>query len=330
VIDEIDVTWINGVPVGADFGWSQERSYTVAPGVLKAGDNELVVFIGDSWGAGGFAGPAEKLKFTFADGSVKPLGQGWQYSVEKRPPSNPPHAPWESHTGLSTTYNAMIAPLGPLGLKGAAWYQGESDVGVPGYDKRLAALRASWRRQFEAPKLPFLIVTLASFGKPSSAPVASGWAEVIDQQRRAAAADSNAALVVATDLGQNGELHPPNKLAVGTRAALAARKIAYGDDVAIGPMPVSATRGAAGITVSFSGVKDSLQSLSGAPIGFELCAETQQSCRFATARIAGINVVLEDDAKPATRVRYAWSDVPLMNVYDAAMLPVPPFELPIR
>jgi sialate O-acetylesterase len=330
VIDETDVTWINGVPVGADFGWSRDRNYAVAPGVLKAGENELVVFIGDSWGNGGFAGPAEKLRLTFADGSSKPLGHGWEYSVEKRPLTNPPHAPWESHTGLSTTYNAMIAPLGPLGLKGAAWYQGESDVDVPGYDQRLAALMASWRRRFDAPKLPFLIVTLASFGKPSSVPVASGWAEVIDQQRRAAAADPRAALLVATDLGQNGELHPPSKLAIGSRAALAARKIAYGEDVAIGPMPVSATRGAGGIIIRFSGGRDTLQSLSGAPIGFELCAETQQSCRFATARIAGSIVVLHDDGKPITRIRYAWSDVPVMNVYDAAMLPVPSFELTVR
>ena len=330
IIDETDVTWINGVPVGADFGWSRERDYSVAPGALKAGENELVVFIGDSWGNGGFAGPAEKLRLTFADGSTKPLGQGWQYSVEKRPLPNPPHAPWESHTGLSTTYNAMIAPLGPLGLKGAAWLQGESDVGVPGYDKRLAALMASWRTQFEAPKLPFAIITLASFGKPSSVPVASGWAEIIDQQRRAAAADPSAAIVVATDLGQNGELHPPSKLAVGSRAALAARRIAYGEEVAIGPTPTSATRGADGITISFSGVKESLQSLSGAPIGFELCAETQQSCRFAATRLAGSNVVLQDDGQPATRVRYAWSDVPVMNVYDVAMLPIPPFELGIR
>jgi len=334
VIDETDVTWINGVPVGADFGWSQERNYKVAPGALKAGENELVVFIGDSWGAGGFAGPAEKLRLAFVDGSSKPLGDGWEYSVERRTLANPPHAPWESHTGLSTTYNAMIAPLGPLGLKGAAWYQGESDVGVPGYNQRLAALMASWRRQFGDPKLPFLIVTLSTFGKPTSAPVASGWAEVIDQQRRAAAADSSAALVVATDLGDAGDLHPPNKLDVGRRAALAARKLAYGEEVAAGPVPVAAEldKGRNVIGVGFSGGSGVLRPLSGEPIGFELCGDAQETCRYARARlVASAPVVeIELDGKPATRVRYGWADVPIMNVYDEALLPIPPFELRIK
>jgi len=334
VIDETDVTWINGVPVGADFGWSQQRNYQVAPGLLKAGENELVVFIGDSWGAGGFAGPAEKLRLAFADGSSKPLGDAWEYSVEKRALPDSPHAPWESHTGLSTTYNAMIAPLGPLGLKGAIWYQGESDVGVSGYERRLAALMASWRRQFREPRLPFLIVSLSTFGKPASAPVASGWAEVIDQQRRAAAADPNAALVVAADLGDAGDLHPPNKLDVGRRAALAARRVAYGDAVASGPMPVSAAHDRARnvINIGFSGASGVLQSLGGAPIGFELCGEGQETCRYARARLsASVPVVeIELDGKPATRVRYAWADVPVMNIYDGALLPIPPCELRIR
>ena len=330
VIDETDVSWINGVAVGADFGWSRERNYSVEPGVLRAGENELVVFIGDSWGNGGFAGPANELRLSFADGSSKSLGDRWEYSVEKRALPNPPHAPWESHTGLSTTYNAMIAPLARLSLKGVAWYQGESDVGVPGYQARLAALMSSWRRQFADPKLPFVIVSLSSFGKPASIPMASGWAEVIDQQRRAASAEPNAGLAVVTDLGDAGDLHPPNKLAVGGRAALTARKIAYGEDVPAGPMPVSATRAGTGVAIAFTGVSESLQSLSGVPIGFELCAETQASCRYATASISGSSIVIRGDGLPATRVRHAWSDVPVINVYDDTLLPIPPFELPIQ
>src|SRR5688500_20158587 len=95
----------------------------------------------------------------------------------------------------------MIGPLGPIGLKGVAWYQGEADVGLPHYDARLAAMMGDWRRQFGDARLPFLIVALAGFGKPSAEPVASGWAALIDEQRRAAAADTAAELVVATDLG---------------------------------------------------------------------------------------------------------------------------------
>ena len=263
--------------------------------------------------AGAYTWDGQHLRLNFADGSSKPLGDGWEYSVEKRALPNPPHAPWESHTGLSTTYNAMIAPLGPLGLKGVAWYQGESDVGVPGYQARLAALMSSWRRQFADAKLPFLIISLSSFGKSSPAPVASGWAEVIDQQRRAALADPYAALVVSTDLGDAGDLHPPNKLDVGKRAALAARKIAYGENLLAGPIPPSATRHGTGITIAFAGSK-SLYSMGGEPVGFELCGDTQESCRYARASLYPNEAVveLELDGKPATveRVDYTLRGTP--------------------
>lgn len=328
VVDDLDQTWVNGVGVGSMFSWSEGRDYRIAPAILRAGENEILVNLGDSWGPGGFQGPAERLKLTLADGSAKPLGTGWEYSVVPAAVGNPPRAPWDTHAGLGTMYNGMIAPLGPLSLKGVAWYQGESDVGVPGYDKRLAALMASWRRQFRDPQLPFLVVALAGFGKPVSQPVDSGWAALIDAQRRAAAADRRAALVVATDLGEQKDIHPPNKQEVGRRLALAARALAYGDgEAALSPLPLAAGREGDAVRVTLS---RGLRAIGGArPIGFELCAATQETCRWAEARVEGNAVVLAGDGKPATRVRYGWSDFPILTLY-AEDLPAPPFELPIR
>lgn len=330
VIDDFDQSWVNGVGVGASFGWSLERDYAIAPGVLRAGANEIIVNVGDSWGPGGFAGPAEKVRLTLADGTVKPLGEGWEYSVVRHKVGSPPHAPWESHNGVSMLYNAMIAPLGPLGLKGIAWYQGESDVGVPNYAERTRALIDGWRRQFGQPRLPFLQVALAGFGKPSSVPAPSGWAEVIDDQRSLASSDASVGLAVATDLGVASDIHPPNKSDVGARLALAARKIAYGEPVNAGPMPVAAETAAGAVRVTVAGVAPPLQSLSGHPIGFELCGPTQESCRYAEARLDGAAIVLRPDGRPATRVRYGWADYPILNVYDQALLPVPPFELAVE
>jgi sialate O-acetylesterase len=226
IIDDLDMTFVNGVGVGSAFGWSNPREYPLAPGVLRAGENEVLVNIGDSWGGGGFQGPADRLKLTLGSGIVKPLGEGWQYSVVPAAYGNGPRAPWDSHAGLSTIYNAMVAPLGAYGLRGVAWYQGESDVGVPDYDARLAAMMASWRRQFAAPQLPFLIVGLANFGAPSAQPQASGWADLRNEQRQAAERDAYAALVVAMDLGERADIHPPNKQEVGLRLARAARGLA--------------------------------------------------------------------------------------------------------
>ena len=66
------------------------------------------------------------------------------------------------------------------------------------------------------------------------------------------------------------------------------------------------------------------------PIGFELCGPTQDSCRYAAARLGRSAITLTPDGRPATRVRYGWADFPVLNVYDSALLPLPPFELPIE
>lgn len=327
VIDDYDQTWVNGVGVGNSFGWSLERDYRVPTGLLKAGQNEVLVNVGDDYGPGGFQGPADKVALRFADGSVKPLGAGWEYSLVDGSLDRPPHGPWQSHTGVSTLYNGMIAPLGPISLKGVAWYQGESDVGIAGYDRRLAAMMRSWRTQFGQPGLPFMIVGLAGWGPVATKPVASGWAQLQDEQRKAAGSDRFANLVPALDLGVADDIHPTEKRPVGERLALAARSLAYGEQgVAHPPLPLGARRLGATVQVTFS---RPLEARSNArPIGFELCGATQASCRYADATIDGTSVVLVDPVRTATRVRYAWSDYAVVNLYSGD-LPVPTFELPI-
>jgi sialate O-acetylesterase len=332
VIDDLDQTFVNGIGVGSQFGWSNPRDYKLGTSVLKAGENEILVNIGDSWGAGGFQGSADRLKLTLGNGQAKWLAEGWEYSVVPAAYGNSPRAPWDSHAGLSTIYNAMVAPLGEYGLRGVAWYQGESDVGVSGYDKRLAGMMKSWRRQFAASQLPFLVVSLANFGEPNALPRHSGWAELREEQRRAAAADPHAALVVAMDLGERADIHPPNKQEVARRLARAARALAYGgSEPASGPEAVRARRVGEAVVVEFSGVTGALQTFSStyAP-AFELCAETQESCRWAEAVAQNSTVRIAADGKPATRVRYAWGESPVTNLYDRAGLPAGPFELSVQ
>jgi len=255
-----------------------------------------------------------------------PLGDQWQYSPIDKAIANGPMPPWSGVASVSKIYNAMVAPFGPLGLKGVAWYQGEADVGVPGYDRRLAAWMANWRGQFRDPNLPFLIVGLAGWGKPTSKPVESSWAALINEQRLAVSRDARTALASAIDLGIPTDIHPANKQEVGHRLALAARHIVYGDASApVGPMPVSAARSVNGVSVTFT---KPLQTLSGASAtAFELCGST---CRYATAVVRGNRVELLGDGQPVTKVRYAWADYPLVNLYDLDFLPAPVFELPVN
>jgi sialate O-acetylesterase len=327
-IDDADRTYVNGDAVGSTYAWNAPRNYALRPGRLKPGVNEIVVYVLDTGGGGGFGGPADVLKLIFADGSVRPLGQGWEYSIVPNEIGNPPMPPWSDAPLATTLYNGMIAPLGPIHLKGAAWYQGEADVGRPGYDQRLLAMMKAWRTQFREPQLPFLIVGLAGFGQPVAKPTASNWAATINEQRKATDADPRSALVSAIDIGERSDIHPPNKQEVGRRLALAAEALAYGDAKGmLTPKVVSAARTADGIAVGFD---KTVISYGGAPVGVELCADTQESCRYAEARAAGSTLIVRDDGRRATRIRYAWADFPIANLYGPEKLAIPPFEVEIR
>jgi sialate O-acetylesterase len=326
-IDDFDRSFVNGEAVGQTFMYDKPRDYAVRPGLLKAGVNEVLLYILDTGGGGGMWGSPDALKLTLADGTVRPLGEGWQYSVIPAEVGTPPLPPWDEGAGVTVLYNGMIAPLGPIRLKGVAWYQGEADVGKHDYDQRLAAWMRGWRSQFGDSRLPFLIVGLAGYGQPAAAPSASNWAALIDDQRKAVEADKRAAMIPAIDIGERNDIHPPNKQEVGRRLALAAEMIAYGNEKGmLPPKPLGAARSSNDVVVRFDQV---LTSRGGMPVGFELCGETQASCRYVVARAEGSMVRLAGDGQAATRVRYAWADFPIVNLYGPEMLPVPPFELPI-
>jgi sialate O-acetylesterase len=332
-IDEVDETWVNGHPIGNSFGYATERTYELPAGTLRAGENSIVVNVLSTYGAAGMYGPVEHMALQFTDGSKVGLGGQWRYQFVPESMGYPPRAPWQSVGGLTSIYNAMISPLVPFRLRGALWYQGESNTAeADHYQALLEALMHDWRQQFGA-ELPFLIVELPNFGAPPTAPAASAWANLREAQRRTVASDPHAALAVTIDVGIAQELHPPNKQAVGRRLARAARHLVYGEAVSpSGPIPRSANRENLGITVSFDEVEGALIAYSSdRPIGFELCGKTQSSCRFADARIRAGGIVLDSaNAAQATRVRFCWNDAPVCNLYDRSGLPVGPFEIAVQ
>lgn len=319
VIDDLDATWINGRPVGVSHGWSTERKYRVPANYLKPGRNEIIFAASNSWDAGGMQSTADRLTFTPAGGSAIPLGS-WSYADGDLAKA-PPRTPWDGNAGIGVMHNRMVAPIGRFAMKGAAWYQGESDVDLHGYPDRLRELFAGWRRQFGA-DMKMLVVQLANYGATTSQPIESGWGELREDQRKAVAADANAALVASLDIGEPTDIHPANKTVLGQRLALAAQ----GKPM---PMPLSARRAGNEVVVTFSGVEGSLESLSGAPLAFELCGDTQATCRFTSGTAAGDTVRLQADGRPVTRVRHAWANSPVVNTYDKRALPVPGFEIAV-
>nr|WP_295113806.1 sialate O-acetylesterase [uncultured Caulobacter sp.] len=324
-VDDMDTTFVNGREIGATQSWNGPRNYRIAPGVLKAGRNVLAVRAIDTGGGGGTWGKATEKGLRLDDGTVAPLSGTWRYRIAA-PLSEtalPPNRPWLGASGLSTLRNGMIAPLVPYGLKGFAWYQGEANVTEAGeYARLMPAMIADWRKAFGAQ--PFLLVQLAAFGAQKPGVANSDWAALRDVQRRVTAADPQVGMASAVDIGSPYDIHPADKTRVGQRLALLARKIAYGEAVlAAGPAPVSVRRDGADVVVTL----DQPAVVYGAarPIGFEVC---EADCRFVDATIKGASVRLVGGAG-ATKVRYAWADSPIINLFGATGLPATPFELPI-
>ncbi|ESQ77412.1 sialate O-acetylesterase [Asticcacaulis sp. AC402] len=325
-VDERDATWVNGKRIGATVDYRTERSYGLPQGRLRPGDNVIAIRVVDEVGGGGPRSSADKMTLTLGDEKLS-LAGAWRYQVSgdfKKGLPKPPVVPWPGGKGYSTLFNAMIAPVGPYGLSGVLWFQGEQNTHEPdAYAALLPQLIKDWRGQFRH-DLPFLIVQLAGYGALTDQPGESGLAAIRDVQRRTAQAVPHTGLAVAIDLGNPRDIHSPEKQEVARRLGLEAQRLVYGDAAGPrSPSPLSAVRQGDTVRVTFD---RPLISYSGPlPVGFELCAAT---CGWALARLHGDSVVL-DSVPGATKVRHAWAGSPVVNLYGKDGLPAGTFELDI-
>ncbi len=333
-VDDMDLTWINGVLVGASSDWEKPRNYRIPPGALKAGPNIIVVRVIDTGGGGGLWGTPADRKLTFLDGTSAALPEVWKYRISGQinPGSTLPAEPGVSPNGLTTLYNAMIAPLTPYRIKGVAWYQGEANTySATEYSRLLPALLHDWRLQFDAPDLPFLIVQLSAYGPVAVKPGISSWAELRDVQRRVVDADPHAGLAVTIDFGDRTDIHPTQKTIVGARLARAARAVIYGEQVSAGgPEAISVTRLNGDLIVHFRNSNGGLQTYSSdQALSFEVCS-ADGACTYASARPEKDTVVLKGaNEQGAVKLRYAWADAPYTNLYSGDDLPAVPLQLDI-
>ena len=328
-VNEEDETWINGKDVGAS-SFANRTQHSIRAGVLKEGVNVIATNIFCSWRNCGIRGPAENRAIRFGDGTSAVLSNPWKYQ-EVPDTRIAPQLPWGPTHGVTMDFNGMVSPIGAYGFRGVVWYQGESDIYFAReYKTALLALMADWRRQFEHPELPFLIVQLPNYGPASAQPTASVWADVREAQRQAVLEDKHAALTVNVDIGDATNLHPTNKAELGRRLALAARNVVYGERIPpSGPVVASVRRLRSDVVVTFRDVTGALSGRGDQPSGFELCGASQSSCHPADMRVEGATVVLRDTGS-ATRVRYCWGDTPVCSVSDGSHRPAGPFEAAIR
>ncbi len=328
-IDDCDTSWVNGHQVGrTEWAWNRARVYDLPPEALRAGRNVIAIRVEDGGGGGGLYGGAD-ARFVEAGGVRRPLPDRWRFQigwVNVNSESRKNQVP-------TVLYNKMVHPLLPFPVAGFLWYQGESNAG-PGeafeYRKLFANMIRQWRADWGRGDLPFLWVQLANFMAPVDEPGDSDWA-MLRESQSAALALPRTGQAVAIDIGDAADIHPRNKQEVGRRLALAARKVAYGEELVFsGPTYRSHEVKDGRVVIAFDHVGGGLAARGRSDGKLAEFAIAGADGRFvrAEARIDGDRVVVwsEQVAEPAA-VRYAWADNPAgANLVNAEGLPASPFR----
>jgi sialate O-acetylesterase len=230
-------------------------------------------------------------------------------------------------------FNAMISPLLNYTIKGAVWYQGESNATrYEEYTRLLSSLISDWRSKWNQGNFPFLIVQLPNYMEAKAQPSESEWAMFREAQMKALTVPRTG-IVVTYDIGEWNDIHPLNKREVGVRLALAARKVAYGDDKVVYSGPVYSSYKTKGnrIYISFQNTGGGLEARGGELKYFSIAGEDGKFA-WAKAKIEKKRVVVwNDEIQHPVSVRYAWADNPAgANLYNKEGLPAAPFRFKIE
>lgn len=237
-----------------------------------------------------------------------------------------PQFPWHPPLPISSLgglWNAMVAPLTPLPIRGVLWYQGESNSRLdraPAYYHVFRTLIEDWRQQWGIGDFPFLYVQISNFKSNAS----EDWATLRQQQLRALEL-RNTAMAVTIDIGNPDDVHPTDKLDVGLRLARAARALSYGEAVEYnGPLFRQATPEGNAIRIWFDHAAGLMAK--GAGVSGVEVAGADGKFVPAVARIEGNTIVASSANVAEPRfVRYGWANSPQCNLFNAEGLPASPF-----
>ena len=224
--------------------------------------------------------------WTKADAEAKAAG-----TPEPKPLRAPTLA--ESHKP-TVLYNGMIAPLLPYAIRGAIWYQGESNAGQPlKYRTLLPAMIQDWRTAWGQGEFPFYIVQLANFMARKPDPSESSWAALREAQYLTSVQVKNSGLATIIDIGQGENIHPTNKQDVGHRLALNALALTYSKAIEYsGPIFHQLSVEGAKAVLAFTHVGKGLASRGGGALtGFSVCGADKHFV-WAEAAIVGDTVVV--------------------------------------
>lgn len=312
-LDDLQSNWVTCGPdtvpsfsaVGYFFGRDLRKALDVPIGLIHT-----------SWGGT----PVEA--WTSPEGfKALPAYSQWIADETEKKPGGPKHP--------LVLFNAMVNPLLPYAIRGAIWYQGEHNAGKA-YEYRalLPNMIKSWRDAWGEGDFPFLLAQLAPYMKINSQPEESGWAELREAQLLTTKNCPNTGMAVITDCGNPKDIHPTKKEPVGARLALAARKIAYGEDIVYsGPIYKGMKIEGDSITLYFDHVGGGLVAKDGSLKGFSI-AGADRKFVWASAQIIDDNKVLVSSfsVPNPVAVRYGWANCPVVNLFNKENLPASPFR----
>lgn len=343
-VDKQDTTYFNGVVVGRtgkDFEtehWNIPRAYRVPGALVKAGRNVVAVRAYSFAFDGGFNGVESLYRLELVETGEKiPIDGVWRAAPEyeigrvsiidlnRGVGPGCPNSP-------SILFNAMIRPLVPYALRGAIWYQGETNAHTTAesltYRRKLRTMIEDWRYHFAQGDFPFIQVELANFRAPASFDRHSAWAPLRECQYQVCRDLPEVYAASALGAGDAGDIHPQDKKTVGGRLAACALREVYHDPAAVPAGPTFrdfAVEGDA-IRVRFDNAVG-LRFAGGAPKGFFLAGAKRFFRPADQASIEGDSVVLRcSGMSDPLAVRYSWSDNPDGNLENAAGLPAGTFR----
>ena len=328
--DSQNQVYINGKMV-FDGVMKGARKIKIPVNTWKSGQNTLLVKFGQtsepSWFGMGIAGEAADLFVQQGEEKIQLGSSDWYMMPALADPYE--YARLNNNVG-TTLYNAMITPLVPFAMRGALWYQGETNAGrAYQYRQTFPLMIQDWRKQW-GEELPFYYVQLTSYGSNDSANKGSDWAELREAQTMTLALP-NTGMAVITDLGNPADIHPTNKLDVGKRLSVIALAKNYGQKVPyLSPQFESLEIKANLAVVTFKDAPNGLMTKDkfGYVRGFEV-AGADQVFYYAQAQIVGnILVVQHGNVPKPVAVRYAWSNAPDKdaNLFSTEGLPVNGFR----
>ena len=336
-IDDMDATFVNGQKVGGLAGagyWNVPRAMEIPRSLLKKGKNTIAIRVIDTGGGGSVDGPlilgnqndSISLAGVWKQRLIAEIYMGKFYIYDlKTSVINRPDFLQLNPNLPAVLFNAMINPLVPYTIKGAIWYQGESNVGRDEQYKRLfPAMIKDWRAQWND-EFPFYFVQIAPFVyNPDPALQES---QKLRDAQRFSLLTPNTGMVVTLDIGNPDNIHPANKKDVGSRLAGLALANNYGKNiVASGPLYKGIKKAEGKLLVEFDFTGSGLMCPDQVLAGFEI-AGADKVYVAAQARITeGMVEVSHPEITAPEYVRYAWRDDSAATLFNAEGLPASSFS----